>query len=683
MGFRFPRGPKNKIPTLDNGRAAWASDNGVLVVGGPDGNIELASQPYVDTLAELPWVETFTASEGQTIITLGHAYAHGALTVEIDNVPQTLGEGYTEIDSTSFAISEPLMAGQVVKVTINKRAYQYSEMITSQLNSLTEKAKKINNFWINVQEYEAKGDGVTDDTPAFNAAIAALKTLGGGRLFVPKTDSFYLLKDGVTLCDNLYIFSNGAILKKNALCNTYYVFQSLSGTKTGYGSGVTNVIIEGLQVSGSFADSKGASFTLHHGKNVLIRNCTFVETIISGHPIDLGGCSDVIIDNCWFFGYKPVVGREYVEAIQLDHSTAEGNGGMDVSYDGLPTKNVTVQNCKFLPLTINGTKYNAPNPLGSHSRVDGQWFTNIKFLNNYVEDAPVAATSDGQGGLPYAVGWLHFYHMDGLEIIGNSFINTQEYSARILGLYTLDTAILMSDVNVLSPTKKAYTSMPCKNIKFERNKVKGFSNQTNTSLIYLQGKNYSNVLYFVENVKVNKNEFIDCFNLGGSATYNICSDVISGDYVKGLKVEGNHGSNIRRLLYLTNSKKIKFHDNDLINVYWNPVNINTSDIITALNNTLDGCGAGFYFNTCNKLTVKHNAVINDNPSALSTYGDIFAFKTCTRLTVKDNDLDGITNSQYISIHLYTVCDNGKVKDNFITGFLPQSISGDSTNIITA
>lgn len=135
--FRFPNGPTNRIPSLDNGRAVWASDIGKIVVGGPSGNIEIANKTDVDALAELPWVETFTASEGQTVITLEHAYAHGALTVEIDNVPQTLGESYTEIDSTSFAISEPLMAGQVVKVTVNKRAMEFSEGITQQITNLT------------------------------------------------------------------------------------------------------------------------------------------------------------------------------------------------------------------------------------------------------------------------------------------------------------------------------------------------------------------------------------------------------------------------------------------------------------------------------------------------------------------------------------------------------------------
>ena len=50
---------------------------------------------------------------------------------------------------------------------------------------------------VNVRDFGAKGDGQTDDTAAFRAAIAAVEAMGGGTVYVPH--GYYCLTDSLTL----------------------------------------------------------------------------------------------------------------------------------------------------------------------------------------------------------------------------------------------------------------------------------------------------------------------------------------------------------------------------------------------------------------------------------------------------------------------------------------------------
>lgn len=72
---------------------------------------------------------------------------------------------------------------------------------------------------VNVLDFGAQGDGVTDDAPAFTAAIAALYARKGGRLVVPPSTAGYALAAPIVVDPSQYSGGNGMIVDLNG--NTF------------------------------------------------------------------------------------------------------------------------------------------------------------------------------------------------------------------------------------------------------------------------------------------------------------------------------------------------------------------------------------------------------------------------------------------------------------------------------
>ena len=304
-----------------------------------------------------------------------------------------------------------------------------SDYVEERANEVTDAAKTV----VNVKDYGAVGDGLTDDAPAFQAAVDAIEAVGGGQLYIPPAE--YQFNGHVRLCSNIDVTGYGAVMVKrhNIPTTSYSYFSTLSRGETGYGSGGCNIRVSGIKFTGDFLNNKTTcGFAFHHAQNVVIEQCEFYESQGPGHSLDLVGCDGVTIRSCKFTGFMeaaPGSGYRRIEAIQLDVSIAAAPSAADTagSYDGLYTRNVIVEGCTFAPLEVGGIEYPSPNPIGAHGVVEGQRPENVVFRNNTVGTLTVDATSAYRGA-------VHFPGIKNLTIEGNRFLNVGS-NTRIIGLY--------------------------------------------------------------------------------------------------------------------------------------------------------------------------------------------------------------------------------------------------------
>lgn len=308
---------------------------------------------------------------------------------------------------------------------------------------------------VDVLDCGAKGDGVTDDVEAFRTAMAQLADAGGGTLEIPAGHT-YLINNSVVLTDNISIHSTGATLTKTA--GPYSYFVSLSGAKTGYGSGVKNVHAEGLTFHGDFTvPHTGCGFALHHAQDVTVENCQFIETMGTGHCLDLCGCERITVRDCLFEGFNNYLTSGYTktEAIELDQSRWGALSYNDdlAGLDALFTRDVRVENCRFLPREVAGMTYPCPNPLGAHGSREGHWYEDVVFVGNLVVDPhedPSTPELDEKNTSSSWKGVTHFPTTRNLTISNNTFRLTQPRSVRAISVFSID----VSDLNSVPPSER-------------------------------------------------------------------------------------------------------------------------------------------------------------------------------------------------------------------------------------
>jgi len=428
------------------------------------------------------------------------------------------------------------------------------------------------------EQFGAVGDGVTDDTAAIQAAVSSLTAFATGGAVHLRAGARYSIPGVILLPSNITIEGNGAAVLKVAGSPQRLVFsnQSAEGA-VGYGAGGQNITLRRIRFVGDYtipvANYKDIGVGFNHVSRLTIDQCWFEQGMNNSHYIDLLGCTNVRILNSDFRGMRPRSGREYIEAIQVDVSTRQGTSYDDEtlsSFDGLPTRGVLVTGCTFGTITVAGTTYGSPNPIGSHAAAlgtDDGYYQNIRFHSNTVEGYNTPATND-------TFGWLHFRGIRGLDVSDNTFI----YKGPT-GVSGNPCVISVIPTTVYTPADQVQATSP-----------------TNATLSTPQAS---------QRVTIIGNRFIGF----GSAPFVADSALINVDGAVGVIVQGNAADGASSSFLRALSARVTAAGNDVVLNSTEPgFRINQCTSAQVIHNEVTGYAGGVGFQTDRGSNIR----VNDN-----------------------------------------------------------------------
>jgi polygalacturonase len=131
----------------------------------------------------------------------------------------------------------------------------------------------------NVKDYGAKGDGTTDDTSAFAAAVTAVSSNGGGALYIPK--GIYKYTNFLIDCSNVRVYGDGTgitVLQPNGWIDGIRFANGYpSATALLSDVGIQNITIDCVNQTSGANDTYGNGVNLNACDQFYVRFCEIIK----------------------------------------------------------------------------------------------------------------------------------------------------------------------------------------------------------------------------------------------------------------------------------------------------------------------------------------------------------------------------------------------------------------------
>lgn len=515
-------------------------------------------------------IQTATASQTVfTLTTMDYQPGTNSLSVFVDGVNQ-YGPGaqyaYVETSSTVITFVTGLHVGASVKFTttqINSASYGNAFQISYTPPFVDSVATNVGDKLaqtVSVKDFGAVGDGVTDDSAAFKAAVAALQI--NGVLIIPATASYYSIDTSGGLTDAVEINKAIEVRFEGEVKATFSAIQANPPF-------IFNVTGDGVSFTGTGKISgDGSVDSVNTGTDLtmpgLIRvsgdNFTMSGVTIDTPPkvgVSLYDCSGARITNCTFTGgpttytdtaYFAI--RAYLGGnhnISLNLFTPDATGGMFVNTifftsttSCIIDNNICIKPYEKLAYIVGSynlvcNNYVTGNPTTIPGTSQAGTLTSVfrgmgnynKFSNNYTKFCLAGCTI-----------------MDGFanEVSGNSFIECGQLgvavfpSASYTGTFNntciSDNVITGTTITGVTNTYGVLVNLnysSTENLQITNNNVSFFAGDASSGVIFAQAASP----YSVTNGKISGNR-INGGSIGVNGVYigRVTDTLISDNYIE-------------------------------------------------------------------------------------------------------------------------------------------------------